>query len=262
MGSDSDDVDAEDNEEPRHEVSIPAALGVGKYEITVEEFRRFVESTGHSASSVCYADPDGDGEYQDLAKSGYGWNKPGLQGYEQSSRDPVTCVTWRDAQAYVAWLSQKTMHKYRLLTEAEWEYAARGGTTTIYFWGSENREACSFANGADKLAKTLRWWKSKWPVVPCSDEHLYTSPAGTYAANPFGLYDMAGNVSEWVQDCYEDDYDDAPRSGDAVVGDCEYRVLRGGNWSNSPNRLRSAARDWEKPSMTGHNFGFRVVREL
>lgn len=262
MGSDGTELDGESNERPRHLVTIPAPLGVGRYEVTIEEFGRFVEATGYRASSVCYADPDGDGQYEDLAASGYGWSKPGFPRYEQGAREPVTCVTWHDAQAYVAWLSKRTGKKYRLLTEAEWEYAVRAGSTTPFHWGTERASGCAYGNGADKNVLALKWWPSKWPVWPCDDAHLYTSPVGSYKPNQFGLFDMVGNVSEWVQDCYVEDYDDAPSDGSAVDGACVYRVVRGGNWGNSPNRERSASRDWEKPAMTGHSFGFRVAREI
>ena len=247
MGSVSDETVAEGNEEPRHTVTLAEPIGVGKFEITVEEFRRFIGSTGYRASAVCYTNPAGDGGVEDLAKFGYGWNRPGFHGYEQSDRNPVVCVTWRDAQAYAGWLSSQTGQTYRLLTEAEWEYAARGGSSTLYPWGAALRDACAFANGADRLAGELSWWKSEWPTTPCDDGALYTSRVGTFKANGFGLFDMIGNVTEWVQDCYENDYEDAPSDGAAVGGTCKYRVLRGGNWANSPNRLRSAARDWESP---------------
>jgi formylglycine-generating enzyme required for sulfatase activity len=262
MGSDAFDPDGESNEKPQHLVTIPASFGVGRQEVTVEQFRRFVEASSYEASAVCYTDPDGDGQYVDMARAGYGWSRPGFPQYEQGPQEPVTCVTWFDAQAYTAWLSEVSGKTYRLLTEAEWEYAARAGSTSPFFWDSSSADACTYGNGADKQTLALEWWPSKWPVAACDDGHLYTSAAGSYKPNRFGLFDLTGNVSEWVQDCYAENYASAPTDGAAAGGDCAYRVVRGGNWGNSPNRQRSAARDWEKPGMTGHSFGFRIAREL
>ena len=137
---------------------------------------------------------------------------------------PVINVNWDDAQQYVAWFSKMTGQPYRLLTEAEWEYAARAGTTTAYSWGDEIGKGNANCNGCG----------SKW-------DNRETSPVGSFKPNAFGLYDMHGNVWQWVQDCYHDNYNGAPTDGSAwTSGDCSRRVLRGGAWGNFPRNLRAA----------------------
>jgi formylglycine-generating enzyme required for sulfatase activity len=162
-------------------------------------------------------------------------------------------VSWNDAQAYVKWLSQQTGKHYRLPTEAEWEYAARAGTDTAYPWG--NKASHDFANyGKDQCCDGLASGKDKW---------VYTSPVGSFPANPFGLYDMNGNVFQWVEDCYADSYKDAPVDGTArpVVCDANAsRVLRGGSWTNFPGILRSAYRNYYTPDYRLYDVGFRAAR--
>ena len=137
-------------------------------------------------------------------------------------------VSWDDTQQYVAWLSRMTGQPYRLLTEAEWEYAARAGTTTAYYWGDEIGKGNANCDGCG----------SQW-------DFKQTAPIGSFAPNAFGLYDMAGNVNQWVQDCYHDDYNGAPIDGSAWTSeDCSRRVVRGGSWYYSPLSLRSAIRNW------------------
>ena len=173
----------------------------------------------------------------------------------------MVCVNWEDAQAYVRWLSTETGERYRLPSEAEWEYAARAGTTTRRHWGNDPDEQCAYANGADRTAKRRF---DGWTVADCTDRVLWTSPAGAFAANGFGLHDMLGNVWEWVEDCWHDDYDDAPRDGSAWTrgGDCSRRVLRGGSWGGGPASLRSGLRLIDDAGARFDNYGFRVSRTL
>ena len=165
-------------------------------------------------------------------------------GWGRGSR-PVIYVSWHDAQAYVAWLSRMTGKAYRLLTEAEWEYAARGGTTTAYSWGDEIGKNNANCNG-------------------CGSQRAdRTVPAGSFAANAFGLYDMFGNVWQWVEDCVHHNYDGAPTDGSAwTAGDCEVRVVRGGSFGNSPRDLRAASRVWNPSVIRYYFLGFRVGRTL
>jgi formylglycine-generating enzyme required for sulfatase activity len=159
---------------------------------------------------------------------------------------PVITVTWGDAQQYVAWFSQMTGRPYRLLTEAEREYAARAGTTTAYYWGDQIGKANANCNGCG----------SQW-------DNRETSPVGSFKPNAFGLYDMAGNVLQWVEDCYHGNYDDAPADGSAwTSGDCSRRVLRGGSWYDVPGDLRAANRNWDTAGSRSGSVGFRVGRTL
>jgi formylglycine-generating enzyme required for sulfatase activity len=161
-------------------------------------------------------------------------------------RQPAINVSWPDAQRYVEWLSRLTGRSYRLLTEAEWEYAARAGTATAYYWGDEIGKGNANCDGCGSE------WDSK-----------QTAPVGSFAANSFGLYDMAGNVWQWVQDCYHDGYDGAPGDGSAwTEGDCRRRVVRGGSWIDLPRNLRSAIRNWDTSGYRDVDLGFRVGRTL
>ena len=160
------------------------------------------------------------------------------------------------------WLSAETgAHAIGCPARAEWEHAARGGTTTRRHWGDGADEQCTYANGADRTAQRRF---DGWTVADCTDGVLWTSAVGAFAANPFGLRDMLGNVWEWVADCWHEDYDGAPRAGTAWTrgGDCGRRVLRGGSWFNYPVTLRSADRDWSVAGLRVANVGFRVSRTL
>ena len=156
-------------------------------------------------------------------------------------------VSWEDATAYAEWQSAETGERYRLPSEAEWEYAARAGTTTAYSWGAEIGQNRANCNGCG----------SRW-----DDEQ--TAPAGSFAANAWGLHDMHGNVTEWVEDCWHDSYARAPADGSAWTrgGDCGRRVLRGGSWGNDPRILRSADRDWFVVGFGIATVGFRLARTL
>jgi formylglycine-generating enzyme required for sulfatase activity len=161
-------------------------------------------------------------------------------------KQPVINVTRDDAQRYVAWFSQMTGRTYRLLTEAEWEYAARAGSTTAYYWGDEIGKGNANCNGCG----------SQW-------DNKQTSPVGSFEPNPFGLYDMAGNVFQWVQDCYHDSYNGAPTDGLAWTGgDCSRGVGRGGSWGLEPKDLRSARRSTYTTGDRYIDVGFRVGRKL
>ncbi len=155
-------------------------------------------------------------------------------GYRQTEREPVVCVNWQDARAYAEWLSRQTDKTYRLLSEAEWEYVARAGTKTARYWGEREEGQCRYVNGAD--SRTDLSWR-----IGCDDGYARTAPVGSYAANGFGLYDVLGNVHEWVEDCWNESCAGAPRGGQMwTTGDCSRRVGRGGSWSGSPRHLRSA----------------------
>ena len=219
MGAPATDTARYDDEGPRHEVAIASSFAVSKFDVTFTDWDTCVSVGG------CVAASD----------SGYG-----------RDTKPVINITWPDAQQYVAWFSKMTGQPYRLLTEAEWEYAARAGTTTTYFWGDEIGKGNTNCNGCG----------SAW------DNHQ-TSPVGSFKPNAFGLYDMAGNVWQWVQDCYHGDYNGAPTDGSAWIrGDCSRHVIRGGSWYSGPRSLSSVARLGNSTDGRGDNIGFRLGRTL
>ena len=164
----------------------------------------------------------------------------------------------------MAWLSRRTGKAYRLLTESEWEYAARAGTTSRYYFGDNENELCRYGNGRDETARFIFGTTSGLDTAACTDNYAYAAPVGSFAANRFGLYDMLGNVSEWVEDCANYTYDGAPTDGSAWTdGDCDHRIVRGGAWSLPPEFLRSAKRNGSTPSGARLNaIGFRVARTI
>ena len=253
MGSPSYEQGRDEDEGPVHEVTISASFAIGRHEVTVAEFGRFVDATGYSAGSSCRTYEGGEWE----SRAGRGWRNPG---FGQSGRHPVACVNWNDAQAYAAWLSRETGEKYRLPSESEWEYAARAGTATARYWGEGESGQCRHANGADASAKERY---SGWTVASCRDGHVHTAPAGSFAANGWGLHDMLGNVWEWTEDCWNGSYSGAPSDGSAwEYGDCARRVLRGGSWDSRPSVLRAADRYRYTTGGRDVFVGFRVARTL
>ena len=238
------------DEKPVHEVTIAEPLAVGVYEVTRGEFGRFVEATGYSAGNTCWTH-EGDKWEQ---RTGRHWRNPG---FAQTDQHPVVCVNWDDAQAYVRWLSRETGQPYRLLSEAEWEYVARAGTTTKYWWGGwlSDEADHDYANyGTDKCCKGLAAGADRW---------VNASPVGSFEANAFDLFDTAGNVWEWVGDCWNDNYNGAPSDGSAwTSGNCGLRVLRGGSWNDFPRNLRSANRSRDDSGNRLDINGFRVARTL
>jgi formylglycine-generating enzyme required for sulfatase activity len=224
MGSPNTDTAADSDEFPQHPVTIAEPFAVSKFEVTFENWDTCYELGG------CRIRPDD-----------YGWGR---------GDRPVVGVDWYDAQQYVDWLSKQTGKAYRLLTEAEWEYAARAGTTTAYSWGDDVKlDGKTMANCFD--------CGSPW-------DDKETAPVGSFAPNAFGLNDMLGNVWEWVEDCYHDGYDAAPTDGSAwTAGDCKERISRGGSWGDFPQvLLRTAFRLRTPPVNRYEGLGFRVERTL
>ncbi len=225
MGSPGTEEDRLDGEGPRRVVSIES-FAVGVYEVTFEEWDACAWGGGCSGAI------------------------PEDEGWGRADR-PVINVSWEDAQAYVAWLSEATGQEYRLLSEAEWEYVARAGTQTARYWGESDDNQCRYANGNDE-------------DLSCSDGYENTAPVGSFQANSFGLHDLLGNVWEWTADCWIGDHTDAPNDGSARESesdDCSSRVTRGGSWGSPPRRLRSAARTYT--TRENHpRVGFRVARRV
>ncbi len=245
MGSSLREFGSFKNEGPQHRVAIGYPLAVGKYEITVSEFARFATETGHLSNSGCYYFT---GKWWDLGR--YNWKDPG---FSQTTSDPVVCVTWTEANAYAAWLSKKTRKRYRLLSEAEWEYVARSGTMSSRPWGSKlSRDNANY--GAEGCCQ---------PHSEGTDRSEYTAPVGSFAPNKFGLYDMMGNVWEWVDDCWHANYDEAPSDGSSWQKQhCAKHVIRGGSWYSPPERVRSAVRYKFGTNINRTKVGFRIARTL
>ncbi|MCK5716059.1 MAG: formylglycine-generating enzyme family protein [Thiomargarita sp.] len=234
--------DDSNHEKPLHWVSIDR-FAMGKYEVTVGEFQKFVNSTEYQVKADCKKNEEEDVEdYDDLEESddledSGNWQNPG---FSQSDHHPVVCVNWNDAIAYTKWLSKQTGKRYRLPTEAEWEYAARAGTETKYPWGNNlgfNNANCS--------------------TMYCGDRFKYTAPVGTFKFNQFGLYDMIGNVYEWTCSEYQKPYN---KSEKFCKKKANAFVLRGASWNSRALQTRSSARGNKKPVFSNKNTGFRVMR--
>ncbi|MDD2701383.1 MAG: formylglycine-generating enzyme family protein [Sideroxydans sp.] len=251
MGSPSSETGRDDNEGPVHSVNVKAFL-LGKTHITRSQFAAFVNATNYDAGDKCWVY---EGKWKE--KTGYNWKNPG---YSQQDDHPVACINWNDAKAYAEWLSRKTGKQYRLPTEAEWEYAARAGTTTARYWGDNPDQACSYANVGDQTQKSQVSGVT-WDVHNCNDGYAYTAPVGSFKPNAFGLNDMQGNLWQWVQDSYHDNYNGAPGDGTEWQGDGAKRALRGSSWGGRPRGARVANRDGGSASR-GNNIGFRLARTL
>ena len=249
------------NEGPVHEVTIAVSFAIGRHEVTVAEFGWFVDDTGHSAGNSCstFEGTYEDGKWEKRADRG--WRTPG---FDQSGRHPVTCVSWNDAQAYVAWLSRETGEEYRLPSEWEWEYTARAGTATQWPWGEGESGQCHHANGKDTSLKE-RYSDWRFQDVSCQDWHVHTAPVGSFAENGWGLHDMLGNVWEWTEDCWNgSDYTPAPPSDGSAweYVDCRAHVSRGGAWYSHPSVVSTNGRGWGDDGTRSSGMGFRVARTL
>jgi formylglycine-generating enzyme required for sulfatase activity len=246
------------NEKPPHSVVIPQLFAVGIYHVTRAEYAAFVRAT-HRPPAGCYA-WDSHRVAKDSAKS---WRNPG---FKQTDRDPVVCVSWEDAHAYVEWLNTHVHNKsYRLLTEAEWEYAARAGTNTNFFWGDDANTVCRHANSLDVTGRSkISGVTANKETVSCEDGYAFTSPGGAFPANAFGLYDMAGDAWQWTEDCWHEDFTGAATDGSSwMTGDCNLHVLKGASWGNDSARLLRPAYRTRYPKDFSDNYaGFRVAKTL
>jgi formylglycine-generating enzyme required for sulfatase activity len=247
-------------ERPVHRVVVPTAFAVGRFELSRGEYAAFVRASGRAAGAVCTTWDQSKNDWGEVAEAT--WQQPG---FPQTDRDPVVCVSYDDALAYAEWLSHKAGHRYRLPTEAEWEYVARAGTTTARYWGEDATAICRHANVSDLASGNVHPVLAAQPdrIVPCRDGYPYTAPVGRFGANPFGLYDVIGNVWEWVADCFMPSYDGAPTDGSAwIVPGCERRVVRGGGWYSRNWFNRAAGRSRETPGSRMGTLGIRLARDL
>ncbi|WP_109125829.1 formylglycine-generating enzyme family protein [Dyella sp. C11] len=263
MGAPDGEAGREDAETPQHEVTIGKGFALSRTAITVAQFREFVRASGYQPDSVKMGGAsvydEATGAMRDDTSASW---QDDYAGKNADGRLPVVNVSWADAKAYVDWLSQRTGKTYRLPSEAEFEYALRGGTTTRYWWG-DGTPASKVENltGAGDRSPSGRRWSNAFQGY--RDGYWGPAPAGNFAPNAFGLYDIDGNVSEWVQDCWHDSYLRAPRDGSAWVNPgCGSRVVRGGSWGSSPEQVRSAYRQGVDASVRSGRVGFRVLREL
>jgi formylglycine-generating enzyme required for sulfatase activity len=245
-------------EGPVHEVAIRKPFAVGVFELTNAEYAAFIAATDHQSGQNCRA-WDGSNYSENPGRS---WLDPG---YGRAPRDdePVACVNWNDARAYVEWLAQKTGLPYRLLSEAEWEYLARGNTPKGRFaWEGGEEAACRYANLFDTAGANGKVPRPYGPA-PCNDGFAEVAPVGQLQANVFGVYDIIGNVWEWVEDCYVMTYfewqnNEMPQ----VRHGCDRRGVRGGSWSTLVARQRPEFRGRDPAELTTHIFGFRIARDL
>jgi formylglycine-generating enzyme len=254
------------DEVPRRSFIIREPFAVSRYEVTRDQYETFVRATGRAVLGDCLTDRVQRGDWQ--LHAGTTFRDPG---FSQAGDHPVACVNWEEAQAYVAWLNTQSSGGYRLLTELEWEYVARAGAApnVAYPWGDDPAAGCSSANGFDQTtaAKYARVDTSGYKVydpLNCKDGWLNTAPVGSLAANAFGVYDMIGNVSEWVEDCHTASHAALPESGSPPASDatCPRRVSKGGSWGTLAHNLRIAER---LPYPTGHrddSIGIRVAKTL
>lgn len=245
MGSPESEAKRAEDEVPQHLVAFDQPLAVGVYEVTREEYGQFASETERPTGGSCWKRA---GEKW-KQRSNRHWKNPG---FDQTDRHPVACVSWEDAQAYVRWLGQETGKAYRLLSEAEWEYAARAGTAGPFHTG----ETLS-AEQANYNGTLVYGGGSKEPY------RKGTTPVGTFPANGLGLHDMHGNVAEWVEDCWNRSYDGAPVDGSAwESGECGKRMARGGAWFGDPQHARSANRIRFDRNERYDISGIRVARPL
>jgi formylglycine-generating enzyme required for sulfatase activity len=220
MGSPDAEAGRDDCEGPQHDVVIRHGFALARTCVTFAQWDRFLGAEGTAYS-------------------------PSDEGWGRGDR-PVVNVSWEDSQAYVAWLASRTGRAYRLPSESEWEYAARGGTTTAYHWGG------AFILGRANCLDGGEAWAGEM-----------TAPVGAFPANEFGLHDMLGNVWEWVEDCWNEFYIDAPADGSPWRdGRCDARVLRGGSWCDPPRLVRAAARNRNDKRFRCNDYGFRVALDL
>ncbi len=254
MGTSRNELGSGENERPRHEVSMAKPLAIGRFEVTRGQYAVFVKESGYRTEGNCHV-----WRHPSIwePQRGNDWQDPD---FGQGDDHPVVCVTWHDAQAYLAWLGRKTGKAYRLPSEAEWEYLARAGTKTSRYWGDDPSLACEYGNVHDQDAQRAR--RFGWEPHECRDGFVETAPVGRFKPNAFGLYDVLGNVWEWTAECLSTNYINAPGDGSARVSDdCAKRVYRGGGWSG-PALPRSGVRNGNAPGYRSQLLGFRVLRPL
>jgi formylglycine-generating enzyme required for sulfatase activity len=266
MGAPESDSDANKDELPQHRVRITRQFHMGIHEVTVEQFRSFVDDTGHktAAENEESSGYDSDNQMFQYNKRGFNWRN---LGWKQSDDHPVLNVNWFDAVAFCEWLSRKESRRYRLPTEAQWEYACRAGTVARFIGGDSSNQLLLIANVQDESLAQLKPRFSNsdsasylTKPVPWDDKYPFSAPVGRFQPNKFGLYDMLGNAAEWCQDWYaEDHYRDSPTNDPSGPEKGTGRVVRGGAFLHQPRHCRVTQRVNGAPSYHNYIIGFRVV---
>lgn len=263
MGAADDDARAGASERPQRYVRFDRGFALSLHEVTVAEFGRFIAATGHRTRadrrgySMAYDERSGNF----IRRSGVDWRSD-YAGATADGTAPVLHISAVDAEAYAGWLSQESAQRYRLPSEAEFEYALRAGGDAVYPWGPGEPPAGSGnVTGARDRSPGGRNWSNAFPGF--GDSHWGPAPVGTFSPNAFGVHDLAGNVSEWVADCWHDSYRRAPTGGTAWVNPgCRTQVIRGGSWASAPSQTRSSWRAPAPADTTNARIGFRVARDL
>ncbi|MBD8879443.1 SUMF1/EgtB/PvdO family nonheme iron enzyme [Rhodanobacter sp. 7MK24] len=260
MGATSDGGAAE---QPQHKVNIAQGFAMSRSAITVGQYREFVRLSGYVPDSVKRG---GASVYDERSGTMHDDSNANWQddyaGNKAADNLPVVNISWGDAKAYADWLSKRTGKTYHLPSEAEFAYALRGGTTTRYWWGDGTPKGkLENLTGSRDRSPSGRRWNNAFRDY--GDGYWGPAPVMSFAPNPFGLYDMGGNVSEWTADCWHDNYIRAPLDGGAWLNPgCSVRVLRGGSWGSSPDQARSEWRQAADAGLRSGRIGFRIVRDL
>jgi len=248
-------------EGPIRSVTLAKPFAAGRFEVTNAQYAAFVEATGYSATNGCVASG---GRYP---VDGINWRNPDI-GTEVADDEPVVCVDWHDAKAYTLWLAGHTGLPYRMLTEAEWEFAAKAGSTAVWPWGDDESQICQYGNVFDQSGLTDPRSKigtnAAATAAACDDGFQTVAPVGQFKPNSFGLYDTIGNVWEWSEDCSVTHYADEPVDGSAwqAPGVCEKRAVRSGSWRTRVSRQRPTFRGRDPAGLAYYMFGFRLARDL
>jgi formylglycine-generating enzyme len=267
LGANATDPFRNSDEMPERSFAIREPFAVSKYEITRDQYEAFVRATKRAVHGDCLTDREHRGNWVIHANTTF--RDPG---FVQTGVHPVACVSWDEAQAYVAWLNTQADGGYRLLTEVEWEYVARGGASQnlTYPWSDEQAEGCPFANGFDQTAmETYTGMDTSgykvFDPLSCADGWLNTAPVGSLAPSKFGIYDMIGNVAEWVEDCYSSSHDGLSAAGvppPTSASQCSHRIVKGGSWGTLAHNLRTAERVQYPATHRDDSVGIRVAKTL
>ena len=257
MGRDGG-VSEERYEGPVRQVTIGYSFAAGRFEITNAEYQRFVDATGYDARAGCNFYKDGTW-IKDMSLS---WIDPGY-GRPPRPNEPAVCVSFHHVQAYVDWLAKETGQPYRLLSEAEWEYLAIAPPTGPLAMAQQADELCSYANVLDKSGATIVAAFGDWQPVACDDTYPRQATVGSFPPNAYGLYDMIGNVWEWVADCYMVPIPPEPADGSPQLTEgCDRRVVKGGAWGSPLTWQRPTFRGRDPLTRVSQPFGFRIARDL